>query len=65
MMLTHKVPKTTIAKFANTVDPDETAHKKLRSFLDLQCVFNKFNFLKFCRSNFCRLLFGALRVNNK
>ena len=24
--LTRKAPNTTIAKFANTVDPDETAH---------------------------------------
>ena len=44
MMLIDKVPNKTIAKFANTVEPDETAHKKLRSFLDPQCIFNKFFF---------------------
>ena len=35
--LTRKAPNTTIAKFANTVDPDETDHNKL-SHLDLQCL---------------------------
>ena len=35
--LTLKVPNTTIAEFANTVDPDETAHNE-RSHLDLQCL---------------------------
>ena len=29
--LTHKMPNTTVAEFANTVDPDETA-------MDLQCL---------------------------
>ena len=31
-ILNCKAPNTTIAEFANTVDPDETAH------LDLQCL---------------------------
>ena len=31
------MPNTTKAEFANTVDPDETAHKEL-SHLDLQCL---------------------------
>ena len=31
-----KAPNTTKAEFANTVDPDETAHNEL-SHLDLQC----------------------------
>ena len=31
--LSLKAPNTTIAEFANTVDPDETAHN-----LDLQCL---------------------------
>ena len=31
-ILNNKVPNTTIAEFANTVDPDETAHN------DLQCL---------------------------
>ena len=35
--LTHKAPYTTKAEFANTVDPDETAHNEL-SHLDLQCL---------------------------
>ena len=35
--LTCKVPNTTIAKFANTADPDETAHNE-PSHLDLQCL---------------------------
>ena len=35
--LTHKAPNTTIAKFANTVDPDEKAHNEL-SDQDLQCL---------------------------
>ena len=36
-MLAHKAPNTTITEFANTVDPDETAHNEL-SHLDLQCL---------------------------
>ena len=32
LYLTSKAPNTTIADFAKTVDPDETAH------LDLQCL---------------------------
>ena len=36
-ILTHKAPNTTTADFANTVDPDETAHNEL-SHLDLQCL---------------------------
>ena len=36
-MLTLKAPNTTIAEFANTVDPDETAHNE-PSHLDLQCL---------------------------
>ena len=35
-LLTCKVPNTTIAEFANTADPDETAHK--RSHQDLPCL---------------------------
>ena len=35
-ILTHKVPNTTIADFASTVDPDETTHNE-PSHLDLQC----------------------------
>ena len=35
--LTHKAPQTTIAEFANSVDPDEAAHNDL-SHLDLQCL---------------------------
>ena len=36
-ILTHKAPNTTIAEFANTADPDETAHNE-PSHLDLQCL---------------------------
>ena len=32
-----KAPNTTIADFANTVDPDETAHNE-PSHLNLQCL---------------------------
>ena len=35
--LTRKTPNTTIADFANTLDPDEMAHNEL-SHLDLQCL---------------------------
>ena len=35
--LTCKAPNTTIAEFANSVDPDEYAHNEL-SHLDLQCL---------------------------
>ena len=35
--LTRKAPNATIAEFANTVDPDETAHHE-PSHLDLQCL---------------------------
>ena len=34
--LTHKAPNTTIAEFANTADPDETAHNE-PSNQNLQC----------------------------
>ena len=37
LILTLKAPNTTIAKFANTADPDETAHNE-PSHLDLQCL---------------------------
>ena len=41
-MLTLKAPNTTIAEFANTEDPDETAHYEPShlepSHLDLQCL---------------------------
>ena len=37
MLITLKAPNTTIAEFANTVDPDETAHNEL-SHLYLQCL---------------------------
>ena len=36
-MLTLKAPNTPIAEFANTADPDETAHNE-PSHLDLQCL---------------------------
>ena len=36
-IVTRKAPKTSIAEFANTVDPDETAHNE-PSHLDLQCL---------------------------
>ena len=36
-LLTHKAPNTTIAEFANAVDPDETAHNE-PSHLDLKCL---------------------------
>ena len=36
-VLTLKAPNTTIAEFANTADPDETAHNE-PSHLDLQCL---------------------------
>ena len=48
--LTRKAPNTTIAVFANTVDPDEMAHNE-PSHLDLQCLpsslwfFNKIQFI--------------------
>ena len=38
--LTLKAPDTTIAIFANTADPDETAHNE-PSHLDLQCLPSK------------------------
>ena len=37
MVLTLKVPNTTIAEFANIVDPDETAHNETFQ-PDLQCL---------------------------
>ena len=36
--LTHKEPNTTIAEFANTVDPDEMAHNELSHLDLLQCL---------------------------
>ena len=36
-----KAPNTTIAEFANTADPDETAHNE-PSHLDLQCLPSSF-----------------------
>ena len=36
-LLARKAPNTTIAEFANTIDPDETAHNE-PSHLDLQCL---------------------------
>ena len=36
-ILTGKAPNTTIAEFANTADPDETANNE-PSHLDLQCL---------------------------
>ena len=36
-LLTLIAPNTTIAKFLNTADPDETAHNE-PSHLDLQCL---------------------------
>ena len=43
--LTRKAPNTTIAEFANTVDPDETAHNE-PSHLDLQCLPSSLSFFK-------------------
>ena len=37
MKLALKAPNTSKAEFANTVDPDETAHNE-PSHLDLQCL---------------------------
>ena len=39
-ILTCKAPNTTLAEFANTVNPDEMAHNELyeQSHLDLQCL---------------------------
>ena len=37
IILTSKAPNTTIAEFANTVDPEERAHNE-PSLLDLQCL---------------------------
>ena len=37
LILTRKAPNTTIAEFANTAVPDETAHNK-PSHQDLQCL---------------------------
>ena len=39
-VLTLKAPNTTIAAFANTADPDETAHNE-PFHLDLQCLPSK------------------------
>ena len=54
-ILARKVPYTTIAEFANTVDPDETAHNE-PSHLDLQCfcplVFDFFNITQFILKGF-------------
>ena len=41
--LTCNAPNTTIAEFANTVDPDEMAHNE-PSHLDLQCLPSIFDF---------------------
>ena len=41
--LTCKAANTTIAEFANTVDPDEKAHYEL-SHQDLQCLPSSLNF---------------------
>ena len=60
--LTCKAPNTTIAEFANTVDPDEKAHNE-PSHLDLQYLPASLYiviFLKICRHNFVVCLFGAL-----
>ena len=37
ILITLKAPNTTIAEFANTVDPDETAHNE-PCHQDLQCL---------------------------
>ena len=68
-ILTHKAPNTTIAEFANTVDPVETGHNEpsrvCHLVFDFQnnTVYIEF-FLKFCRRNFVVSFFGALRVNS-
>ena len=55
---TCKAPNTTIAEFANTVDPDETAAHNEPSHLNLQCLPSGQHytvyierFLKICRHN--------------
>ena len=65
------MPNTTIAKFTNTVEPDETAHNEL-SHLDLQCLPSNlwfFNIIQFLLNfrNFADVIlssafFFALRV---
>ena len=75
ILLYNKAPNTTIAEFANTVDPDETAHIE-PSHLELQCLptslffFNTLQFIlkafrKVCRRNFVVCFFGALWVNRE
>ena len=62
-----KAPNTIKAAFANTVDPDETAHNE-PSHLDLQCLpasLKFFNFILKVLRNFADLIyvicfFGAL-----
>ena len=74
--LTLKAQNTTTAEFANTADPDETAHNE-PSHLDLQCLpskvslFNIKQFLlnvfgKVCRRtcNFVVCFLGVLRLKN-
>ena len=68
--LTLKAPNTKIAEFANTADPDETAHNE-PSQLDLQClpIFQHKTVsikcvLKFCRRNFVVCFLGVLRLND-
>ena len=62
--LTNKAPNTTIADFANTVDPDETAHNE-PSHLDLQCLpscFLFFNIIQFIFKvfrNFADIIFSS------
>ena len=73
-VLTHKVQNTTIAEFANTVDPDETAHKFDNEpfhldYSDCPLVFGfstKYIFIlkvfRKCRRNFVICFFAALQV---
>ena len=46
IILIHKAPNTTIAEFANNVDPDEPSH------LDLQCLHSSFLFFNIIQSIF-------------
>ena len=62
-------PNTTIALFANTVDPDETAHNE-PSHLNLQFLPSDYDtfyiesFSNFCRRNFVVCFVGDSNVGN-
>ena len=69
LVLTLKAPNTTKAAFANTVDPDGTAHNEPSTvFAPLSLIFQHYtvyaeSFPNFCRRNFVVCFFGALQVN--